>query len=85
MTYFNRFILLVGVVLLVLFLATACAMTDQQIDSIASAAQRAAEVGAQIGAPAVGLDSGAAAGVAGAVGTGSFLLIRLLLKRFQKT
>jgi hypothetical protein len=77
--------------LLIVFmlLAVGCALTDQQINDIASAVQTGVET---VAAPAIsviapGTDAagtGAAAGIASAIGLGSAFLVRWILTMIRK-
>lgn len=72
-------------VILVTFLViVGCTLTEQQIDDLSRSIGAAAQTGAAIAAPEIGVNSGATAGIAGAVGTAVTIGIGLLLRRLRK-
>lgn len=60
----------------------ACAMTNEQVEALAKNIGDAAQTGATIAAPVLGIDGGAVAGLAGAIGTGLYVLSRFIIKKF---
>ena len=71
-------------VLLMFVLLVGCAMTEQQIDELSRSIGAAAQTGAAIAAPEVGIPGGATAGLAGAVGTVVTIGIGLLLRQLRR-
>ena len=79
----RRIILWSGTVMMFLLLVS-CVMSEEQIEKIATTAGEATAAAITVTAPALGLDSGAAAGVAGAVGLGVAALLKWLLPKLTK-